>query len=160
MEAISFNTGLRAGLYLLPALVLGSLRLFRFGDSFKWMKFLYSNPGEILLLLVTMGLVTYFLAEILPKLLHSKEKKDIESLAKASSHDIADEQGVETYYDTSFPVTAYETTKDFVSLEEGWKYGEQAQYDFKTAMPDIEEEASDEDATEFEKQGHGRHMMQ
>ena len=160
MEAISFNTGLRAGLYLLPALVLGSLRLFRFGDSFKWMKFLYSNPGEILLLLVTMGLVTYFLAEILPKLLHSKEKKDIESLAKASSHDIADEQGVEAYYDTSFPVTAYETTKDFVSLEEGWKYGEQAQYDFKTAMPDIEEEASDEDATEFEKQGHGRRMMQ
>ena len=123
------------------------------------MKFVYNSPGEIIIVLVTMGLLTYFLAEILPKILHSKEKKDLESLSRASSHDIAEEQGAEAYFDTTFPVVAYETTQDFVSLEEGWKYGEEKQYDFLSAQPEAEEQSYDENATEFEKQGHGRRMM-
>ncbi len=159
MNAVSINSGLRATLYLLPALVLALVRLFRFGDTFKWMKFVYTNPVELFIVLITMGLLTYFLAEILPKILHSREKKDIESLSKASSHDIAEEQGVEAYFDTSFPVVAYETTQDFVSLEGGWRYGEEKQYDFISAQPEAEEQTYDENATEFEKQGHGRRMM-
>jgi len=159
MNAVSINSGLRATLYLLPALVLALVRLFRFGDTFKWMKFVYTNPIELFIVLITMGLLTYFLAEILPKILHSREKKDIESLSKASSHDIAEEQGVEAYFDTSFPVVAYETTQDFVSLEGGWRYGEEKQYDFISAQPEAEEQTYDENATEFEKQGHGRRMM-
>ena len=159
MNAVSINSGLRASLYLLPALVLALVRLFRFGDTFKWMKFVYTNPGELFIVLITMGLLTYFLAEILPKLLHSREKKDIASLSKASSHDIAEEQGAEAYFDTSFPVVAYETTQDFVSLEGGWRYGEEKQYDFISAQPEAEEQTLDENATEFEKQGHGRRMM-
>ena len=160
MNAISINTGLRAGLYLLPALVLACVRLFRFGDTFKWMKFVYTNPLEIILVLVVMGLLTYFLAEILPKILQSKEQKDLASLSQTSSHDIAEEQGAEVYFDTTFPVVAYETTQDFVSLEEGWKYGDEKQYDFMSAQPEAEEEVYDENATEFEKQGRGRRMMQ
>ena len=159
MNAVSINSGLRATLYLLPALMLALVRLFRFGDTFKWMKFVYTNPVELFIVLITMGLLTYFLAEILPKILHSREKKDIESLSKASSHDIAEEQGVEAYFDTSFPVVAYETTQDFVSLEGGWRYGEEKQYDFISAQPEAEEQTYDENATEFEKQGHGRRMM-
>ena len=123
------------------------------------MKFVYNSPGEIIIVLVTMGLLTYFLAEILPKILHSKEKKDLESLSQASSHDIAEEQGAEAYFDTTFPVVAYETTQDFVSLEEGWKYGEEETYDFKTAAPEVEEADEREDATDFEKQGMNRKML-
>ena len=159
MNVISLNTGLRAGLYLLPALVLCSVRLFRFGDTFKWMKFVYNSPGEIILVLATMGLLTYFLAEILPKILYNREKHDIESLSQGSSHDIAEEQGAEIYYDTSFPIVAYETNQNFVSLEKGWKYGEKSEYDFMTAQPEAEEQVYDENATEFEKQGRGRRMM-
>ena len=124
------------------------------------MKFVYTNPLEIILVLVVMGLLTYFLAEILPKILQSKEQKDLASLSQTSSHDIAEEQGAEVYFDTTFPVVAYETTQDFVSLEEGWKYGDEKQYDFMSAQPEAEEEVYDENATEFEKQGRGRRMMQ
>ncbi len=159
MNSVSINTGLRAGLYLLPALALACVRLFRFGDTFKWMKFVYNNPVEIILVLVVMGLLTYFLAEILPKILHSKEQKDLASLSKTSSHDLAEEQGVEVYFDTTFPVVAYETTQDFVSLEKGWKYGDEKEYDFISARPEAKEQTYDENATEFEKQGHGRRMM-
>ena len=159
MNSVSINTGLRAGLYLLPALILACVRLFRFGDTFKWMKFVYTNPGEIILVLVVMGLLTYFLAEILPKILHSKEQKTLASLSQTSSHDIAEEQGAEVYFDTTFPVVAYETTQDFVSLEEGWRYGDEKQYDFMSAQPEAAKQEFDENATEFEKQGQGRRMM-
>ena len=80
-------------------------------------------------------------------------------LSKSSPHELAPEPGVELYYDSSFPITAYETTKDFVSLESGWKYGEKENFDFRTAKPEIEE-YDDENATDFEKQGHGRKMLQ
>ena len=123
------------------------------------MKFVYNSPGEIIIVLATMGLLTYFLAEILPKILYNKEKHDIESLSQGSSHDIAEEQGAENYYDTSFPIVAYETNQNFVSLEKGWKYGDKSQYDFMTAQPEAEEQVYDENATEFEKQGRGRRMM-
>ena len=87
------------------------------------------------------------------------EKHDIEMLSKASSHDLAPEPGVENYYDTAFPVTAIETTKDFVSLEEGWNYADKQSFDFKTAIPEAETQGPDENATDFEKQGFGRQML-
>ena len=161
MEAVSWNTALRTSLYLVPVLGVASLRLFsNFTNTFKFMKFVYDHPLELFLLAIVLGGVLYFLGEILPKILRGREKKDLDILSRASTHDIAPEQGVEAYYDSSFPITAYETTKDFVSLETGWKYGEAERYDFKTAMPEIEEVADDSDATEFEKLGHGRKMMQ
>ena len=161
MEAISFNTGLRSVLYLIPVLVLLVLRLLSsFMDDLRFMAFIFYHPVESFVVAITIGLVLYFLAEILPKILHSREKHDIEILSKASSHDIAPEPGVEAYYDTTFPVTAYETNRDFVSLESGWKYGDKERFDFKTAAPEAEEYSDNENATEFEKQGQGRRMME
>ena len=161
MEAISLNSGLRTSLYLIPVLAVGLLRLLSsFRDTFRFMKLVYDHPLELFLLAILVGAIMYFLGEILPKILKGREKKDIDILSRASSHDIAPEQGVEAYYDTSFPITAYETTKDFVSLEEGWNYGEEESYDFKTAMPEIKEDTLDENATEFQKKGFGRKMMQ
>lgn len=161
MNAVSFNSGLRVILYLLPAIALGVARVvLENRSSAGFMKILYLKPTEFFLLVGTICLAVYFLAEILPKILLSKEKKVIASFAEANSHELAPEQNVAAYYDTRFPMVAYETTKDFVSLEEGWRYGEKESFDFKTAMPEIEEYAEDENATEFEKQGHGRRMME
>ena len=161
MEAVSWNTGLRTLLYLIPAVVVIGLRFFSsFSRTNRVMFFFYQHPIEMLLIAVTIGAVLYFAAEILPKLLRSREKHDIEMLSKTSSHDIAPEPGVEAYYDTQFPITAYETTKDFVSLESGWKYGEQEKFDFKTAMPEADDHSEDEFATDYEKQGLDRKMLQ
>ena len=161
MEAVSWNTSLRKLLYLIPVGVFVGLRIFSsFSRSARFLIFIYQHPIELLIIAITIGGVMYFLAEIMPKILRNREKKDIEILSQASSHDIAPELGVEAYYDTSFPIEAYETTKDFVSLESGWKYGEQQRFDFKTAMPEAEEAEEDENATEFEKQGQGRRMLQ
>ena len=161
MEAISLNSGLRALLYLTPAIALGILRFVAgISRSSAFMLFIFNHPLELLILLITLGAVCYFCAEILPKIMRGREKKDLEILSRASSHDLAPAQGVEAYYDSSFPITAYETTKDFVSVETGWKYGEKGKYDYRTAIPEPEESGSDENATDFEKQGHGRRMMQ
>jgi len=161
MEAVSWNTSLRKLLYLIPVAIFGILRIFSsFSRNARFLIFIYQHPIELLLLAVTIGGVLYFLAEIMPKILRNREKKDIEILSQASSHDIAPELGVEAYYDTAFPIEAYETTKDFVSLESGWKYGDLNRYDFKTAMPEAEEVKEDENATEYEKLGQGRRMLQ
>ena len=161
MNAISWNTSIRALLYLAPVLALGILRVIAsFSRSTAFMRFIFMHPFELLILLFTLGAVTYLCAEILPKVLRGREKKDLEILSQSSSHDIAPEQGVEAYYDPSFPITAYETTKDFVSLESGWKYGDKEGFDFKTAMPEIEEEEINENATDYEKQGLDRKMLQ
>ena len=161
MQAVSWNTGLRALLYAAPAIALGLLRVISsFSRSTKFMMFIFEHPWELLLLLITLGAVTYLCAEILPKVLRSREKHDIEILSRSSSHDLAPEPGVENYYDPSFPISAVETTKDFVSIESGWKYGEEQSYDFKHAQPDKDTEGPDENATDFEKQGYDRKMMQ
>lgn len=161
MEAISLNTGLRAILYLIPVIVLVALRLFSgFMDDLQFMAFFFYHPVECFVVAITICLALYFMAEILPKILHSREKHDIEVLNQASSHEIAPEPGVEAYYDSTYPVVAYETNKDFVSIESGWKYSERGRFDFKTAAPEAEEIVENENATEFEKQGHGRTMMQ
>ena len=161
MEAVSWNTSIRALLYLTPVLALGILRFIAsFSRSSRFMLFIFNHPLELLLILLTIGGITYVCAEILPKVLRGREKHDLEILSRTSSHDLAPEPGVENYYDSSFPITAYETTKDFISLEEGWKYGEKEQFDFKTAMPEIEEAELDENATDFEKQGFDHKMMQ
>ena len=123
------------------------------------MGFIVDHPFECILVGLTLGLAMYVGAEILPKVLRNREKKDLEALSQTSSHDIAAEPGVELYYDTSFPIVAYETTKDFVSLETGWKYGAEETYDFKTAAPEVEEPEEREDATDFEKQGLNRQML-
>ena len=161
IEAVSFNAGLRTCLYMLPVLVFLVLRLFSgIYDGFAVMGFIFNNPVETLVIIIVFSLLIYFCAEILPKILHSKEKKDIESLSKASNHDLTPELGVEAYYDTGFPIVAYETTKDFISIESGWNYSEKEKFDFKTAMPDAEDNIEDKNATDFEKQGQGRRMLQ
>ena len=160
IEAVSWNLGLRSMLYMAPAIAIGLLRgVASFSRSNAFMLFIYQHPFELLILMVTLGAVTYLCAEILPKILRGREKHDIEMLSQSSLHDLAPEPGVEAYYDPSFPITAYETTKDFLSVESGWKYGKQENFDFKTAMPDAEEH-NDENATEFEKKGIDRRMMQ
>ena len=161
IEAVSWNKGLRACLYLIPAFAIGVLRLFSSARSTSFiMSAVYSHPFELLLIAATIGLTLYFCAEILPKILMNKEKETINSLAQASSHDLAPEPGVAAYYDSSFPITAYETTKDFISLESGWKYGEEAMYDFKTAAPEVEETETDENASDYEKKGQNRKMFE
>jgi len=161
MEAISWNTSIRGLLYLTPVIVLGILRAFAsFSRSSAFMMFIFNHPFELLLLLLAAGGGAYVCAEILPKVLRGREKHDLDMLSQSSSHELAPEQGVEAYYDSSFPITAYETTKDFISLETGWKYGEEERFDFKSAMPDADETELDENATEFQKHGFDRKMMQ
>ncbi len=160
MEAVSWNMGLRACLYLIPAVAVVILRFFAsFSRDLEFMDFIFDHPFECILIGLTLGLAMYVGAEILPKVLRNREKKDLEALSQSSSHDLASEPGVELYYDTSFPIVAYETTKDFVSVETGWKYGEEETYDFKTAAPEVEEADEREDATDFEKQGMNRKML-
>jgi len=160
MQAVRWNSGLRALLYAAPAIVLGLLRVISsFSRSTKFMMFIFEHPWELLLLLVTLGAAAYLCAEILPKILRSREKHDIDILSRTSSHDLAPEPGVENYYDTAFPITAIETTKDFISLEDGWNYAEEKRFDFKTAIPEAEDNGPDENATDFEKQGYGRQML-
>ena len=160
MQAVRWNSGLRALLYAAPAIVLGLLRVISsFSRSTKFMMFIFEHPWELLLLLVTLGAAAYLCAEILPKILRSREKHDIDILSRTSSHDLAPEPGVENYYDTAFPITAIETTKDFISLEDGWNYAEEQRFDFKTAIPEAEDNGPDENATDFEKQGYGRQML-
>ena len=161
MEAVSLNTAVRILLYAAPAIALGLLRvLSSFSRSTKFMRLIFNHPFELLIAAIGIGAVAYLCSEILPKIMRSKEKHDIEMLSKTSSHELAAEPGVELYYDSAFPFTAYETTKDFISLETGWKYGNQESFDYKTAMPDAEEQPDDENATDFEKQGINRRMLQ
>ena len=159
LEAVSWNVALRALMYLAPTILLGILRgVAEISNSSKVMMFIYEHPFELLILAIAIGGATYLCAEILPKIMRGREKHDLEMLSKSSPHELAPEPGVELYYDSSFPITAYETTKDFVSLEKGWKYGEETNFDFRSAKPEAEKH-NDENATEFEKQGHGRLML-
>ena len=161
IEAVSWNTGIRSLMYLAPVAALGILRVIAsFSRNSAFMSFIIKHPFELLLLMLLLGGVTYLCAEILPKILRSREKKDLDILSRSSSHDLAPELGVEAYYDPSFPIEAYETTKDFVSLVSGWRYGDLEGFDFKTAIPETEETELDENATDFEKQGFDRKMMQ
>ena len=123
------------------------------------MKFIYDDPISVIVLLIGIGGLLFLCIEIFPKMLRGREKHDLEALNKTTSHELAKAPGVIEYFDTSFPVTAIETTQDFVSLENGWKYAEKQEYDFKTAKPDAEEVMIDENSTEFEKQGFDRRMM-
>lgn len=171
MEAISLNSKLRAGLYSLPAIIYGVF--YYFSSFFRYsnrsysskvmtaiMKFIYDDPISVIVLLIGIGGLLFLCIEIFPKMLRGREKHDLEALSKTTSHELAKAPGVIVYFDTSFPVTAVETTQDFVSLETGWKYAEKQEYDFKTAKPDAEEVMIDENSTEFEKQGFDRRMMQ
>ena len=45
-------------------------------------------------------------------------------------------------------------------IEDGWKYVEQTRYDPRGVIPKVEEEKENEAATDFEKKGQNRHMMQ
>lgn len=164
MEAVSLNFKIRSILYLLPTILYGIARGFssRGSSSHRVPKFaesLFANPLEVVIILITIGALLYLIVEILPKIMRNQEKKDIQSLSKTTSHDLAPEPGVEEYFDTAFPISAVETTQDYVTLEAGWKYGEKEAFDFKTAMPDAEEVGNDDNSTEFEKQGHDREML-
>ena len=89
-----------------------------------------------------------------------KEKEVIEELSQISKHDLAPEPNAEVYYDPGYPVTAIETNSLFMPLESGWKYGEQSRYVPLKIEHDFEEEQINEDATEFEKQGQKRNILQ
>ncbi len=161
MEAVSWNTGLRTLLYATPIVGFGVLRgIASFSRSTRFMQFIFKYPLEILLFVALLAGIIYVCAEILPKIMRNREKQDLAILAQSSSHDLAPEPGAELYYDSSFPVTAYETTKDFISIESGWKYAEKESFDFKTAMPEAEEVEENENASEYEKQGFSRKMFQ
>lgn len=164
MEAVSLNTGLRATLYLLPAFIYALFRWFFTSSSSRSilgrLNFFFDNPWEMMLILITIGAALYFATTILPKILHNREKKDLDILAASNSHELAHEPDVSEYFDSSSPITAYETTQDFKSVESGWRYGEEESFDFKSAMPESEKLTRDENATDFEKQGQGRRMMQ
>jgi len=160
IESVSWNSGLRRLLYLLPLVILGILRVFSGSmRSSRLVMFIFMHPVETLIIGITISLTVFFLAEMLPKILLRKEKEVISDLSKSSSHDLAPEPDVSAYYDPSFPVTAYETTKDFISLETGWKYGEMESFDFKTAMPEAEKAEEKENATVFEELGKSRQML-
>jgi hypothetical protein len=161
MEAISWNTGLRTLLYATPIVGFGILRgIASFSRSSRFMQFIFKYPLEIFLFIITLVGVIYLCAEILPKILRSREKHDLAILAMSNPHELAPEPGAEQYYDSSFPVTAYETDKNFISIETGWKYAEKQEFDFKTAKPEAEEYEVREDASDFEKEGFNRRMFQ
>lgn len=131
------------------------------GNNEKGMMFLFYHPEEFLVVVIAVVLATIVMAKIAPKILFKKEKKDIEELSQISNHELSPEPDAEMYYDPGFPVTAVETNSMFIPLESGWKYSEQTRYVPTRIEHDIEEpEQLGEDATEFEKRGQNRHMMQ
>lgn len=159
MKAVTWNTGVRASLYGLTSLLLC------FGLPFLIhpyvANYIAGHPFESLMIFLLIGLVVYFLTVQLPKILIGVEKRGIDNLSEAGAHELDKEQDYSMYLDTAYAMEAYETTMDFAPLDEGWKYSEKKFFDFKNAMPegeDIYEE--DTSGTEFEKQGHGRRMME
>ena len=158
---ISLNMGLRRLIYGIPLVgyfllrVLGSRSRFT-SRIIVWM---LMNPIESLLIALLIAAIMYGSIEILPKMLHRKEKEAIAELNKAGDHDLAPAPSANEYFDTSAKVYAYETTNKFTSIESGWSYGDKEQFDFKTAAPEVEEHELDENATEFQKQGAARDML-
>ena len=160
LNAVQRNKILR-GLLIMSPFTVFIVFMACFGVSEKGMIFMFYHPVEFLIIAATVALATFVLAKMVPKLLFKKEQNDIEKLSVTSSHDLAPEPGAEAYYDSTFPITAVETNSNFVTLESGWKYGEMAGYVRSKVEHDIEEqEEVGEDATEFEKQGWKRKMMQ
>lgn len=157
MKTITWNEAFRGFLYSIPWLA------FCFGMPFLFhpfvVNYLLEHPFEGLAVLVLIALTLYFLTRQLPRLLFGAEKKGLKKLSENDSHELDKEQDFRLYYDTAFPIEAYETTYDFVPLDSGWKYGEKNSFDFMTAKPEAEHEEENDTGTDFEKKGHGRQMM-
>ena len=156
MKTVTFNSVLRGILYSLP------MTLLLFGGlifHYKVMNYCLEHPFEALCIGLLIGLVLYFLSVQLPKILLGMEKKSVDNLQETNAHELDKEQNVLEYFDTAYPMEAYETTFDFVRLDSGWSYGEKKQFDYMTAKPEAET-YDDSDSTDFEKKGHDRRMMQ
>lgn len=158
MKSIGRNEKLRFVLYGLPFTVY--IIFMGLTMSIKGLFFLSEHPLEFLIALITTILATYLCTTILPKVLLKKEQKDIEEVNKTSSHEMAPAPGAGTYYDPSYPFSAVETNGHHIPLADGWKYVEQKEYNAWSVIPEIKTEDEDHDATDFEKQGQKRHMMQ
>ena len=155
LKAVDMNKTIRGFLYALPFIVFA----FVFPLTYiQFANFLFEHPIEAGLIFVTSVLAYYMLVYKLPKLLFGKEQKQIENIEKTGEHDLDKPQGVETYLDTSYAMEAYETTFDFVSLESGWNYKDEKNYDFMTAKPEAEK-YDDDSGTDFEMKGHDRQML-
>ena len=83
------------------------------------------HPLEFILALVSAILAGVLIFHFAPKLFLKKTRKDYknyyESMKKAAP---ASEPDAGVYFDTGFPLTAYETDSNFNALETGWKYKE------------------------------------
>ena len=158
MRAVGWNEKLRFVFYSLPFLAF--ITIVGLVMSMEGLMFLSEHPLEFLILLITAILTTYLCYSIMPKILRKREKKDIEAFSKLNPHELAPEQGAEAYYDSSYPFSAVETNGQYVPIEDGWKYVEQTRYDPRGVIPKVEEEKENEAATDFEKKGQNRHMMQ
>jgi hypothetical protein len=156
MKTVTFNSVLRGILYSLPELLL-LLGVLIF--HYKVMNYCLEHPFEALCIGLLIGLVLYFLSVQLPKILLGLEKKSVDNLQETNAHQLDKEQNVLEYFDTTYPMEAYETTFDFVRLDSGWSYGEKKQFDYMPAKPEVET-YDDSDSTDFEKKGHDRRMMQ
>ena len=168
IRAAIWNVGLRALLYTVPMAVLVVLPLLKYltapesqymSATMYFVNYPLENPLEFFVGAALAILCVVFLTKMAPKILLGHEKNQLESLAQTQDHDLDKEQSVEAYFDTTYSMEAYETTADFAPLDTGWAYGENKNYDFITARPKAEEQDDDEDATDFEKQGHGRTML-
>ena len=156
MKTVSANTGLRGTLYGLPLTLLPFAALLIHPQL---LNYTLEHPFEAFCIALLIGLLLYFLSAQLPKILVGLEKKSVESLQETNAHELDKEQNVLEYFDTTYPMEAYETTFDFVRLDSGWSYGENKQFDYMTAKPEAET-YDDSDSTDFEKKGHDRRMMQ
>ena len=156
MKTVSANSALRGTLYALP------VTLFMFSGVLIHPQLLNAaleHPFEGFCVVLLAILIIYFLSVQLPKILIGMEKKGVEKLEETNAHQLDKEQNVLEYFDTTYPMEAYETTFDFVRLDSGWSYGEKKQFDYMTAKPEAET-YDDSDSTDFEKKGHDRRMMQ
>ena len=156
MKTVSANSALRGTLYALPVTVLMFSGVLIHPQI---LNYALDHPFEAFCVVLLVVLLLYFLSVQLPKILMGMEKKSVEKLGETNAHQLDKEQNVLEYFDTAYPMEAYETTFDFVRLDSGWSYGEKKQFDYMTAKPEAET-YDDTDSTDFEKQGHDRRMME
>lgn len=159
VKSVKRNEVLRGFFIALPLIAI-AIFFICVGGNEKATMFMLRHIYIALSILAVILLVTVILAKTVPNALFKKEKKDIEELSQISSHDLAPEPAAEVYYDPGYPVTAVETNSLFIPLESGWKYGERSRYEPFKIEHDIEEEQINEDATEFEKKGQKRNILQ
>lgn len=83
------------------------------------------HPLEFILALVSAILAGVLIFHFAPKLFLKKTRKDYRNFYETMKKPVpASEPDAGVYFDTGFPLTAYETGSNFNVLETGWKYRE------------------------------------